>query len=72
MRESSVFPTRDHGGAKSVHVILRGLGTIHAAWAGQQMLFQGGQLGLVCHHAEVVAFEIVIGDVVDEVPLVSG
>jgi hypothetical protein len=29
------------------------------------MLFQGGQLGLVFHHAEVVTFQVVIGDVVN-------
>jgi hypothetical protein len=30
------------------------------------MLFQGGQLGFVFHHAEVVTFQVVIGDMVNE------
>ncbi len=64
--ESSLFPNRAQGSAKSIHVILRGFGTLDAGWACQQMLFQGGQLGLVFHHAEVVTFQVVIGDMVNE------
>ena len=64
--ESSVFSNRDQRGANSIHVILCGFGTLDAGWACQQMLFQGGQLGFVFHHAEVVTFQVVIGDVVNE------
>jgi hypothetical protein len=35
--ESSVFPNRDQGCAKSVHVILRGCGTLGAGWAGGEV-----------------------------------
>ena len=52
--------------SKIIRVILRGFGTLDAGWACQQMLFQGGQLGLVFHHAEVVTFQVVIGDMVNE------
>ena len=65
--ESSVFPNGDQGCAKIIRVILRGFGGLDAGWAGEEVLFERGRLGFVRDHAEVVAFEVVIGDVVNEV-----
>ena len=36
-------------------------------WAGEEVLFERGRLGFVRDHAEVVALEIVSGEVVNEV-----
>jgi hypothetical protein len=64
--ESSAFLNLDQGGTKNIHVLLHGFGMLDAGWTYQQMLFQEGQLGLVFHHAEAVAFEVVLGDMVNE------
>jgi hypothetical protein len=66
---SSVFPNRDQGGAQGIHVILRRFGTLEAGGAREQILFQGTQFGLIFHPAEVESLQVVIGGMVNEVPL---
>src|ERR1017187_9359061 len=46
-----------------VDVIRRCLRALRAGRAGQEVFFQGGKFGLLDDHSEVMAFQIVIGDV---------
>src|ERR1039458_1160147 len=55
--ESSAFLNLDQGSAKNTHILHRGFGTLDADWTYQQMLFQGGQLDLIFHHAKAVRSE---------------
>ena len=59
--ESLVVQNRDQGCAKIIRVILRGFGGLDAGWAGEEVLFERGRLGFIRDHAEVVAFEVLIG-----------
>jgi hypothetical protein len=46
----------------SVNVVLRFIGTLSTRGAAEDVFLQRGQLRFFRHHAEVVAFQIVVGD----------
>ena len=65
--ESSVFPNGDQGCAKSNPCNPAWIRRARRRLGRRGVLFERGRLGFMRDHAEVVALEVVIGDVVNEV-----